>query len=84
MISDLYADPDIVAALRRHDVQVPDEADWQVTDVAAGFLKLHDDKQRFQGGCSTRPDHRSTVVVEGLGCVRKETPGDRKRLLQKR
>ena len=31
MITDLYADPDVVAALRRHHVQVPDEADWHVT-----------------------------------------------------
>jgi len=33
LISDLYADPGIVAALRRRHVQVPDEADWQVTDA---------------------------------------------------
>jgi hypothetical protein len=26
-----YGDPDVVAALRRHRVQVPDEADWHVT-----------------------------------------------------
>jgi len=31
LITDLYADPDVVAALHRHGVQVPDEADWHVT-----------------------------------------------------
>jgi transposase-like protein len=31
LITDLYADPYVVAALRRHHVQVPDEADWHVT-----------------------------------------------------
>lgn len=30
LITDLYADPDIVAALRRHDVHVPDENDWHL------------------------------------------------------
>ena len=40
LISDLYADPDIVAALRRHHVQVPDEADWQVTDAFHSYVPL--------------------------------------------
>ena len=31
LITDLYADPYVVAALHRHGVQVPDEADWHVT-----------------------------------------------------
>ena len=31
LITDLYADPYVVAALRRHHVQVPDEAYWHVT-----------------------------------------------------
>jgi len=40
LISDLYADPDIVVALRRHDVEVPDEADWQVTDAFHSYVPL--------------------------------------------
>ena len=40
LISDLYADPDIVAVLRRHDVQVPDEADWQVTGPFHSYVPL--------------------------------------------
>jgi transposase len=40
LISDLYADPGIVAALRRHHVQVPDEADWQVTDAFHSYAPL--------------------------------------------
>ena len=40
LISDLYADPDIVAALRRHHVQVPDEADWQVTGPFHTYVPL--------------------------------------------
>ena len=40
LISDLYADPDIVAALRRYHVQVPDEADWQVTDAFHSYVPL--------------------------------------------
>ena len=30
LIADLYADPDVVAALRRHQVHVPDDADWSL------------------------------------------------------
>jgi hypothetical protein len=30
LIADRYADPDVIAALRRHQVEVPDEAEWHV------------------------------------------------------
>ena len=40
LISDLYADPDIVAALRRHQVEVPDEADWHVTGPFQTYVPL--------------------------------------------
>ena len=40
LISDLYADPGIVAALRRHHVRVPDEADWHVTGPFHTYVPL--------------------------------------------
>jgi len=40
LISDLYVDPDVVAALRRHGVQVPDEADWHVTGPFHTYVPL--------------------------------------------
>jgi len=40
LISDLYADPEIVAALRRHQVRVPDEADWHVTGPFQTYVPL--------------------------------------------
>ena len=35
-----YADPCVVAALRRHRVQVPDEADWHVTGPFHTYVPL--------------------------------------------
>jgi len=40
LINDLYADPEIVAALRRHNVQVPDEVDWHVTGPFQTYVPL--------------------------------------------
>jgi hypothetical protein len=40
LISDLYADPEIVAALRRHQVEAPDEADWHVTGPFQTYVPL--------------------------------------------
>jgi len=40
LITDLYADPDIVAALRRHHVHVPDEVDWTVTGPFHTYVDL--------------------------------------------
>src|SRR5664279_1206816 len=40
LITDLYANPDVVAALRRHHVQVPDEAEWHVTGPFHSYVPL--------------------------------------------
>ena len=40
LISDLYADPDIVATLRRHHVVVPAEADWHVAGPFQTYVAL--------------------------------------------
>jgi hypothetical protein len=40
LIADLYADPDVIAALRRHQVEVPDEAEWHVTGPFQTYVPL--------------------------------------------
>ena len=40
LIADLYADPDVVAALRRYQVRVPDEADWHVAGAFQTYVPL--------------------------------------------
>ena len=40
LIADLYNDPDIVALLRRHDVEIPDETDWTVTGAFHTYVSL--------------------------------------------
>jgi hypothetical protein len=40
LISDLYADPEILTVLRRHHVDVPDEADWHVTEPFQTYVPV--------------------------------------------
>src|SRR5664279_1264766 len=57
----LYADPDIVAALRRHHVQVPDEADWQVTDAFHSYVPLPVPAALLRESCTSTSACRSTT-----------------------
>ena len=40
LIADLYSDSDVVAVLRRHAVEVPDETDWTVTGAFGTYVSL--------------------------------------------
>jgi len=40
LIADLYADTDIVGALRRHQVQVPENDDWHVAGAFQTYVPL--------------------------------------------
>lgn len=40
LITDLYTDPDVLAALRLHQVRIPGEADWHITGPFDTYVSL--------------------------------------------
>ena len=69
--TDLYADPDVLAALRRHHVYLPGEADWQVTGpfqaLAAGQMP-GPTRWKVEPASCKRFHRLRTPVPETAGC----------------